>query len=135
MTNEEDPVKVLVKDLIVGFGFVEGLWIYAKVNPMSEIVKAFSDLMPDKRYSILFELILFLATIIQIGAVYHYGGVIGLIALLSAFLGGIFIGNAMVGIILLLVGFGLGYLAFSMEEKITFLDVIDFFREVYGWFR
>ena len=40
--TDEDPIKTLVKDLIIGFGFLEGFWIYAEVNTVSEIINAFS---------------------------------------------------------------------------------------------
>ena len=128
MELQKEIPEDLAKELIIGFGFLEGLWIYAGVNPMSEIANAFSKIAPEGMFSGFFPLALFLVTIAQIVAVYVFGGVIGLIALLLAFLGGIFIGTGMLGIILVIVAFFLGWWSFSMEEKITFPDVIEMFR-------
>jgi hypothetical protein len=126
--KKEDLPENLVKELIIGFGFLEGLWIYAGINPLSEIAKAFSSIAPEGMFSGIFPLILVLITIGQIIAVYIFGGVIGLIALLLAFLGGIFIGTGF-GIILVIIAFFLGLWAFSMEEKITIQDVIELFKK------
>ena len=129
--EKKEITENLVKELIIGFGFLEGLWIYAGVNPMSEIAKAFSSIAPEGMFSGFFPLALILLTIVQIILVYVYGGVIGWIALLLAFLGGIFIGTGMFGIILVIVAFFLGLWSFSMEKKITIMDVVEFFQEVF----
>lgn len=42
--NKKETSEDLAKELIIGFGFLEGLWIYAGLNPMSEIAKAFSSI-------------------------------------------------------------------------------------------
>lgn len=128
MTKNE-TTEDLAKELIIGFGFLEGLWIYAGVNPMSEIAKAFSSIAPEGISFNWFSTILTFVAIIQIVMVYVFGGVIGLVALLSAFLGGIFIGTGILGIVLVIVAFFVGWWSFSMEEKITFQDVIEMFRK------
>ncbi len=127
MEKEKLP-KDLTKELIIGFGFLEGLWVYAGVNPMSKIAKTFSSVASKGMFSGIFPLVLILLLIIQIVAVYAFGGVIGLIALLLAFLGGIFIGTRVLGIILVIIAFFLGVWAFSMKDKITIQDVIELFR-------
>lgn len=126
---DEINLEDLTKELIIGFGFLEGLWIYAGINPMGEIAKAFSKIAPGGMFSSWFPLILFILTLIQIIAVYIYGGVIGLIALLLAFLGGIFIGTGILGIVLVVIAFFLGLWAFSMEDKITIQDIIKLFKK------
>ena len=139
MSNEyEDPVKAAVKDLIVGFGVLEGLWIYAGVNPFKEILNAFAPLLAGIGYSgyiwaanfILF----FLIPLAQIILVHNWGGVLGLFALLLAFIGGIFIGSE-IGILTIFLGIGLGFVSFSMNNKITLSDVIELLRDTIGFFR
>lgn len=76
-----------------------------------------------------FPLALFLITLAQIIAIYVFGGVVGLVALLLAFLGGIFIGTGVFGILSVIVAFFIGWWSFSMEEKITFQDVIEMFKK------
>ncbi len=127
--DEKEITENLVKELIIGFGFVEGLWIYAGVNPMSEIARAFSKIAPEGMFSGVFPLILIGITLIQILLVYVYGGVIGWIALILAFLGGIFIGTGVLGIVLVVIAFFLGLWAFSMEDKITIQDIIKLFKK------
>lgn len=129
--TKENPIKVLVKELIIGFGFAEGLWIYAGVNPITEIVRAFSEIVPKSSwFSLVSFLLIFGVPIVQIVAVYCYGGVVGWLALLLAFLGGIFIGTGIWGVILVLAGMSLGYFAFSMDPKIGILDVIEFIQKI-----
>jgi len=126
---KNETTEDLAKELIIGFGFLEGLWIYAGVNPMSEIAKAFSSIAPEGISFNWFSTTLTFLTIIQIIMVYVFGGVIGLVALVLAFLGGIFIGTGILGIALVIIAFFVGWWSFSMEEKITFQDVIEMFRK------
>jgi hypothetical protein len=127
--NKKEISENLVKELILGFGFLEGLWIYAGVNPFSEIAKAFSRIAPEGISFNWFSTILFFLAVIQILLVYIYGGVVGLVALLLAFLGGIFIGNGLLGIVLVVIAFFLALWAFSMEDKITIKDIIELFKK------
>lgn len=123
--------EMLVKELIFGFGFLEGLWIHFKINPLSEIVLALSKLAPEGMFSFWwFNLIMILLAIAQILLVYQFGGVIGWLALLLAFLGGIFIEVKMSGIILIIIAFFLGLWAFSMKPKLMIKDAIEFFRSL-----
>jgi len=119
----------LTKELIIGFGFLEGLWIYARINPLGEIAKAFSKIVPEGMSFGWLPLILFILTLIQIITVYIYGGVIGWVALILAFLGGILIGTGVLGIVLVVIAFFLGLWAFSMEDKITIQDIIKLFKK------
>jgi len=127
---KKELAEDLTKELILGFGFLEGLWIYAGVNPTTEIANAFSELAPEGMFSGWFPLALFFLTLIQIGLVYTYGGVIGLLALVLAYLGGIFIGTGSLGIILVVMAFFLGFYSFKMKNKITISDMIKFFKSL-----
>ena len=94
-----------LQELIVGCGFLGGLWIYVGVNPETEILRAFTDLIPGTS-SIWFWLGSILLTVAPIWATWYIGGVCGLVALLLAFVGGIFI--ASIGIWLLIVALIVG---------------------------
>ena len=123
--------ETLVKELILGFGFVEGFWIAVGTNPLSEIAKAFEKLVPEEfTFSNPLISIMILISIIQIMAIYYWGGVIGLLALILAFLGGVLIVKSTIfAILLIFVGIALGSWAFSMENKITIQDIIEGFRK------
>ena len=125
MPNKEEVTEAAVKDLIIGFGVVEGLWIYAGVNPIQEILNAFAPLLQGTQfewYNVFAWILLFIVVpIFQILMTYNWGGMIGLLALLLAFIGGIFIGN-IVGILLAFAGVIVGYYSFSSDNKISFSD-------------
>lgn len=122
----------LAKEFIIGFGVLEGLWIYAGVNPMNEVVGSLSRLAPEGTFSIFgwVSAILLVITFVQIVSVYALGGVVGLIALLLGFLGGMFIGAGIWGIVMIAVAFYLGWWSFKNDNNITISDVIDFVRKV-----
>ena len=94
-----------LQELIICSGFLGGLWIYAGVNPETEILKAFTDLVPGIS-SVLFWVVSIVLTVAPIWSAWHIGGVCGLVALLLAFLGGIFIGS--IGIWLLIIALVIG---------------------------
>jgi len=57
----EDIGKSFVQKFVMGFGFLNSLWIYAEVNPETKIIKAVSsviqDLSPNPMYSFMFWII------------------------------------------------------------------------------
>jgi len=110
----EDIGKSFVQEFVLGFGFLSGLWIYAGVNPETEIIKAFStiiqELSPSPMYSFLFWLIPIIGTLVSLGVSYFLGGWIGLVAVFFALIGGIFISSTF-GIICLMIGIILGFIA------------------------
>lgn len=95
-----------VIEFVILFGFLNGFWIYAGVNPESEILRSFTDLVPSMS-SVLFWLITIMLTVGTIAAAYKLGKWLGLVVILSAFLGGVFIESW--GIWSLLVGIGIGW--------------------------
>ena len=110
----EDIGKSFVQEFVIGFGFLSGLWIYAGVNPETEISKALSsvikELSPDPMYSFMFWIIPIIITLASISGSYALGGWIGLTAVIFAFIGGIFISSTF-GIICLVIGIVLGFAA------------------------
>lgn len=108
-----------VQEFVLGFGFLSGLWIHVGVNPESEIVKAFAqvaeELAPSSGFSLIFWLIPVIALVASITGSYFISGWFGLVALGLAFAGGIFIDSTL-GVILLVVGVLLGFVAPMMRE-------------------
>ena len=110
----EDVGKSFVQEFVLGFGFLSGLWIYAGINPETEIIKAFAsiiqELSPNPTYSFLFWLIPIIGTLGSLAGSYFLGSWLGLIAVFFALIGGIFIGSTF-GIICLVIGIILGFIA------------------------
>jgi len=97
-----------VTEFVLVFGFLNGLWVYQGVNPEAEILKTFTNLIPEMS-SLLYWSISILLIGSAIAAVYALGRWIGLVAILAAFLGGVFIESW--GIWSLLGGVGIGWFA------------------------
>jgi len=110
----EDLGKSFVQEFVLGFGFLSGLWIYAGVNPETEIIKAFSsviqELSPNPMYSFVFWLIPIIGTLVSLGGSYFIGGWVGLIAVFFALIGGIFISSTF-GVICLVIAILIGFFA------------------------
>ena len=137
MADEKIEPEDLAKELIIGFGFLEGLWIYAGMNPMTEIANALSALVPEGTsfFGWQFSLILFLATLFQIGLVYSYGGMWGILALILAYFGGIFIGTGYLGFALIFIAIPLGIWSFKTDKKVSFIDFIEFIYKIINYFK
>lgn len=112
--------EIFVQEFVLGFGFLSGFWIHVGIDPESEVLKALSaiiqTLAPNSRFSLLFWVIPIASTIFSIIFTYLLGGWIGLIAVVLAFLGGVFIESS-VGVILLIVAILLGMFAPSTKER------------------
>ena len=134
----EEVTKAAVKDLIIGFGVAEGLWIYAGVNPIEEILNAFIPLLQGTQFEwygpFSWVMLFIVVPIIQILLTYNWGGMLGILALLMAFISGIFIGN-IVGILLAFAAVGLGYYSFLSDKKISFSDFISAISDIIDYFR
>jgi hypothetical protein len=104
-----------VQELVVGFGFLNGLWICVGVNPESEILGVFltvgKTLMPQ--FSGLWTLEFFLIEAVSIavptGVSFVTGGWVGILAVALAFIGGTLIRS--IGVYLLIIALVLGLFA------------------------
>ncbi|PIN72142.1 hypothetical protein COT48_01665 [Candidatus Woesearchaeota archaeon CG08_land_8_20_14_0_20_47_9] len=104
-----------VKEFVVLFGFLNGIWIAIGVNPEAEVFKAFrlavEALNPTPGLSILFTLVPVLITIATLFGAYSLGKWISIGAVLCGFIGGLLILiNPIIAILFLFAGFGLGTL-------------------------
>ena len=43
--------ELTMTNLVIGFGFLEGLWLAAGINPDNEIIKAFVKVLQDLHVS------------------------------------------------------------------------------------
>lgn len=107
-----------VKEYVVGFGFLSGIFLAVGVDPKGEIFKNLSNLLAQYNqdlaawYTIIFGIISFLILILTILYAYGAGGLIGIAAIIFAFVGGLIImGVPIVGVILLIIGILLGRIA------------------------
>ena len=84
--------KGFITDFVVGFGFINGLWIAAGVDPESEIIKAFQQAIlqndPNNPFIILFPIIPYLVLLATLLAMFKLGGLVGFIMVFFGFLAG-----------------------------------------------
>ena len=99
-----------VQEFVIGFGFLNGIWIHVGINPETEIIRAFSQVIqaisPSSGYSLLFWILPIILTISLIAGAYFNGGWPGLIAVALALLAGILLNPF--GIFLLIIAIILG---------------------------
>jgi hypothetical protein len=116
MNKKVQVQEVTLRELITGFGFIEGLWLAVGINPEAEILKAFTGLLIGLRvgagYIFLLNILPIIAFIGTLLSIYYLGGKLGLVAVACAFLGGLLILiTPMLSVILIIVGLGIGSIA------------------------
>ncbi len=114
--SRKSKTEVTLKELITGFGFLEGLWLAVGINPEAEILNAFTNILVnlgvDTGSIFLLTILPIIILIVTILTVYSVGGKLGMIAVGCAFLGGLLIlFSPIVTIVLLLAGLVLGSIA------------------------
>lgn len=138
MPSKDEITKSAVKDLIIGFGFLEGLWINAKVNPFEKILNSLTQLLKGTQFewynTFLWMVLFIIVPTIQIIMTYRWGGMLGLLSLVMAFIGGIFIKD-IIGVLLVFSAVILGYYSFASDKKITIDECIEFISDVIGYFK
>jgi len=112
--------KIFVQEFVIGLGFLSGLWLYVGFDPEAQIVGAFAGiaetLAPNSRASSLILTLPSIVTIVSVVAAYFAGGILGLIAVGLAFLGGIFL-SSQLGIWMLIAGVICGLIAASSNSE------------------
>jgi len=115
--------RSIVKELIIGFGFLNGLWYAIGTSPESEIlgfVNRYLSFMPTTLQKIVLAIpiILTIGTIITIISIYRRGRILGSIAILLAFIAGaIVVKNWQATLVLLLASMILGLVSFRDKNK------------------
>jgi len=121
-----------VKEYVIGFGFLSGIFLAIGVDPQAEILKNLLNLLaqynPDLAswYTIIFGIISVLILILTVLYAYGAGGLVGIVAILFAFGGGLLIlWQPIIGIILLIIGVFLGRIAPNFLYCLNLLILIS----------
>ena len=112
MSNGSSTGEIFVEEFVIGFGFLSGLFVNIGVDPEGLIYEtlfnALAKINPDVAwFGILFTILGIIVLIMTIFGAFEMGGVIGLIAVFLAFLGGVLI-TTQIGWILLIVAVVIG---------------------------
>lgn len=116
--NKKAQTDVVVRELVVGVGFLEGVWIATGLNPQNEMFKAFSSAFQSidipTRSLFLFKVIPIILLLGTIAVIFSLGGWLGALAVFLAFIGGITILKfPLFAVVSLIAGLFLGFIAFK----------------------
>ena len=112
----DKKAEYFVNETVIGLGFSSGLWIAIGIDPQAEIFRAFATIIktlsPNSGFGLLFFIIPITILICLILGAYFMGGILGLVAVVSGFVGGLLIlVSPWIWIILLFIGMELGSIA------------------------
>jgi len=130
-SHQSAKIDFVLRELIILFGYFNGLWIAVGINPENELVKALLSVISafielDPAGSSLFSPTIFLVftvlplvtVICCIGAIYRIGGILGLTAVGIAFIGGLLsTTNLTLSVIALIAGVFLGVIAVLINDE------------------
>ncbi|GIU70192.1 MAG: hypothetical protein KatS3mg002_1428 [Candidatus Woesearchaeota archaeon] len=111
--------KSIVKNLVIGFGFLNGVWFSIGINPEDEIITFIQPILSKLHpwINILFIILpglLLIGTFYTLFSIYKKGGIFGSLAVLIAFIAGaIILTNYILTIILLIISLIIGKIAFK----------------------
>lgn len=111
MSKKGNVSESFVQEFVVGFGLLEGIWIHIGTNPEQEIINALSFFSSTGNLKILYSLFSLIAFLLTFYVAFKIGGYLGLIAVILAFISGIFLDAPNVIAWTLLVALGLGWYA------------------------
>ena len=110
--------RSIVRELVIGFGFLNGVWLAVGISPgdwIYNFVKPFITNMPPIMRTIfaIIPTILIIITAFTIFKTYQHGKVMGVIAVLLAFIaGGLILTNWIATAVLLAIALILGAISF-----------------------
>jgi hypothetical protein len=122
MTN--DAGIIVAREGVISIGFFGGLWIYLGVDPefllIQTFAKALSQMNPESGGGIIaiYYLISVAALVMSLLLVYILGGIVGIVAVILGFVGGIFIGSF--GWIFLIIGYVLGLFSPDINQNYVY---------------
>jgi len=114
-------VKNLVKELIVGFGFLNGLWLAIGMDPEDKLIQFLQPILSGihpwvMTLFIILPGLIMIGTVYTIFTIYKRGGIIGSLAVLMAFIAGaLVLQNYIISIGLLLMALIIGQLSFKRK--------------------
>ena len=108
--------QVFLKEFVVLFGFLNGVWVAVGVNPGATLLRVaegyFENLLSGRLVETLFALVPLLFLVAMLVIIFRKGGWLGLAAVALAFMAGVSILSApATSLLLLLVAFAAGFVA------------------------
>lgn len=108
--------QVFLKEFVVLFGFLSGVWVAVGVNPTATLLDVLAGfvrgLVSFGFVEIVFSFLPLAFLVGMLILIHRKGGVVGLLAVAAAFLGGAqIVSNPTASLILLAVALGLGFVA------------------------
>jgi len=110
--------KKFVKEFVVGFGFLGGIFLSIGIDPEGQMIKNVVYLFFEDdpaflaRSAAIFNIFSILLLMVTLFTAYKLGRNIGLLAIFFAFIGGFLIFSYyIVGVVLLAIGLMLGYIS------------------------
>ena len=105
-----------LRELIIGFGFLSGIWLSVGINPTVEILDVFTDILNNFGINIghiiLLQVLPIIFFLVFMCLIYRRGGKLGLVAVACAFIGGLIILTLpILSVIFLFLGLGIGHFA------------------------
>jgi len=110
--------KNIVKEFVIGFGFLSGIWLAIGINPKNIIFDFMrtnlENLHPSlKIIFIILPLVFLIGTIITLLSIYHKGGIAGAGVVVLGFVAGLSILHSPItAVIILIVAYILGLVVF-----------------------
>ena len=104
-----DMARGLINQLVVGFGFFNGLWFSLGINPQQEIITFLKPILSGispwvQTLFIILPTLLTISTILTLIKIYHKGRLLGAGAVALAFLAGaLVLTQWMIAIVILLI--------------------------------
>ena len=114
--------KAYIWQFVIGLGFLSGIWTAIGIDPGSVILKFLGDMVgtlySDPVVRSLFLILPAILLVVSIISAYQKGKVLGLISVIVAYSGGLFILVSIgTSIILLIIAIIIGYLATSRRMR------------------
>ena len=80
-----------LRELIISFGFLEGIWIAIGASPQDEVITLFADIVgsSDPWINFVFRILPSILLVITVYIVYKMSGMIGITATFLAFIAGL----------------------------------------------
>ena len=80
-----------LRELIISFGFLEGIWIAVGVDPKDEVITFFADVIgsSDPWLNFIFKILPSVLLLLTAYIVYRMGGMVGITATFLAFIAGL----------------------------------------------
>ncbi len=111
-----------LRELIISFGFLEGIWIALGIDPQDEVIAYFAEVFnpSDPWIALLFRILPSLLFLVTMYFVYRMGGVIGLTAIFIAFIAGLaVVYSPLLTGLLIILAMAIGKLAKKPKRKMV----------------